>query len=187
MVEDLFHGAAGEVDPAVWKSFGDEMAAGVFGVDEVEIGDVVDDAAVDLFGDVEVVAAVAGLHVENRDVHALGHVGGEAGVGVAENEQGIGLFEFEKLLGFFQDVADGFAKRGGAGVHEVVGFAEPEIVPEDLVEFVVVVLAGVGDHLGEVFVEAGHGAGEADDFGACADDGEDFHLWIVNRTLMTLI
>jgi len=59
------------------------VAAGVLGVNEVEVGDVVDDSSVGFFGDVEIEAAVTGFHVEDGDVHAFGDVGGEAGVGVA--------------------------------------------------------------------------------------------------------
>ena len=52
--------------------------------------DVVDDPAVDLLGHALVEAAVAGLHVEDRDLAALGGDRREAAVGVAEDQQGVG-------------------------------------------------------------------------------------------------
>ena len=60
------------------QALGEQVAAGVLGVDEVEVGHVVDDAAVGLLGDVLVEAAVAGLHVVDGDPHPLGHHGGDA-------------------------------------------------------------------------------------------------------------
>ena len=48
------------------QSLGQQVAAGVLGVDQVEVGDVVDQPPVGLLGHVQVEAAVAGLHVVRR-------------------------------------------------------------------------------------------------------------------------
>ena len=89
-VEDLAHRRPGEEDAARVQTLGEQVAPGVLGVDEVEVGHVVDEAPVGLLGHVLVEAAVAGLHVVDGDPHALRHDGGDAAVGVAEHEDGVG-------------------------------------------------------------------------------------------------
>jgi len=77
----------------------------VLRVDEVEVGYVVDDAAVGLLGDVGVEAPVAGLHVVEGDLHALGHDAGEAAVGVAEDEDCVRVLLPEHLLALGDDAS----------------------------------------------------------------------------------
>ena len=61
----------------------------VYGMQHV--AGLVDDPPVDLLRDAVVEAAVARLHVEDRDPHALGDVGRHGAVGVAEDQQPVGL------------------------------------------------------------------------------------------------
>ena len=86
VLEHLAHRRAGVQDPARVQALGEQVASGVLGVDEVEVGDVVDQPAVGLLRDVLVEAAVAGLHVVDRHPHPPGHQRGDAAVGVAEHE-----------------------------------------------------------------------------------------------------
>ena len=58
----------------------------MFGVWQVDIADMVDDLAVDFFRDVLIKAAVAGFHVEDRDLQPLGRDRGEGAVGVTQKE-----------------------------------------------------------------------------------------------------
>ena len=81
--QDLRHGRARDVGALRGAAGVLEVAAGVLGVGQVDVGYHVDDAAVGLLGQALVLAAVAGLHVEDGDVQALGRDGGQAAVGVA--------------------------------------------------------------------------------------------------------
>ena len=81
--EDLTHRRAGDEDVFLADAFRQQVAAAVLGVGQVDVADVVDDLAVDLFRHVLIKAAVAGLHVEDRDLEALGGNSGEGAVGVA--------------------------------------------------------------------------------------------------------
>ena len=56
------------------------------------------------------------------------------------------------------------------GVQEMVGLADAEVVEEDLVELVVVVLAGVDQHVVAVPVELGDHPRQPDDLRPRADD-----------------
>ena len=176
VVQDLIHGAAGFDDAVGRDAFAQQVLAGDATIREVDVGDVVNDFAVGFFGHALVKAAVAGFHVEDGDVALLGGNGTEAAVGIAKDQEGIWFDFFEDRVDINKDLAN--RCRGGCsgGVEEVVGFADAEVFVEDFVELVVVVLAGVD---GDVFngiggIEGGHDAGEADDLGTGADDGEDF-------------
>ena len=89
--QDLRHGRPGDVGALRGAAGVLQVAAGVLGVCQVDVGDHVDDAAVGLLGQALVLAAVARLHVEDGDVQALGRDGGQAAVGVAQDEERVGL------------------------------------------------------------------------------------------------
>ena len=83
--QHLVHRRTCDVDMAVFQAFCKQMTAGVFRVDQIEIGNMVDDPAVDFFRDIEVKRTVACFHVVNRNLHAFRHNSGNGGIGVAEN------------------------------------------------------------------------------------------------------
>ena len=144
----------------------------MLGVGKVHVGDHVDDAAVGLLGQALVLAAVAGLHVEDRDVQALGRDGRETGVGVAQDEQGVGPRRDHELVARGDDVTNGLAQVGAHGVQVDVGVRELEVAEEDAVQGVVVVLPGVREQAVEVAAALLDDLGKADDFGAGAHDDQ---------------
>ena len=74
------------------------------------------------------------------------------------------------------NVADGLGRGAAGGRQEVVGLAHAEILEEDLVELVVVVLAGMHEHVVAMPVERGDDARQPDDLRPGADDGHDLQL-----------
>ena len=62
LVQNFGHRAAGHIRAFLGQAAVSEVAAGVFGVGHVHIADDVHDAAVGLFGQAFVLAAVAGFH-----------------------------------------------------------------------------------------------------------------------------
>ena len=97
-VQHFAHRRAGEVNSPRMDALGQQIAAGVLGVHQVEVADVVDDAAVDFLGHVEVERAVAGFHVVDRNLHPPGHDAGERAVRVAEDEHGVGPLAVEHVF-----------------------------------------------------------------------------------------
>ena len=85
VVQDFCHRRACDVCPLFRESAIGKIAPCVLAVGHIHIGDDVHDAAVGLFRKAFVLAAVAGFHMENRDMKALGADYAEAGVGVAED------------------------------------------------------------------------------------------------------
>ena len=78
VVQHFSHGAAGDVGALLGKARVGQVAARMFGVRHVHVGDDIHDAAVGLFGQTLVLAAVAGFHVEDGDMEALGPDDAEA-------------------------------------------------------------------------------------------------------------
>ena len=177
--QHLGHGAARD-EGALRRAAGvPEVAAGVLGVGQVDVGDHVDDAAVGLLGQALVLAAVAGLHVEDRDMEPLGRDCGEAAVRVAQDEQGVGLGLGHQPVARGDDVAHGLPQVGAHGVEVDVGVAELEVAEEDAVQGVVVVLPRVREQAVEVAAALLDDLGEADDLGAGADDDQQLEAAVV--------
>ena len=182
LAEHFGHGGAGDIGALLGEAAVGEVAAGVLGVSEVDVGDDIDDAAVGLLGEAFVLAAVAGFHVEDGDMQALGADDAQAGVGVAQNEDGIGTGLHHELVAGVDDVAHGGAEVVAHGIHIDLGVAELEVAEEDAVEGIVVVLAGVGEDGVEVGAALVDNGGQADNLRACADDNQEPNLAVLLPT-----
>ena len=156
IIQHFFHRAAGEVYPSVLYSFRKQMTAGMFGIYQVKVGNMIDHTAVYFFGHIEIEAAVAGFHMKNGDMHTLCHIGGQAGVGVAEYQQRIWLFLNKYCFGFADNIANGRTKRRSVYMQEMIGFAQFEFIPENFVELIIVVLPGMNDDMVNELVEETH-------------------------------
>ena len=177
--QDLRHGRAGDVGALRGAAGILEVAPCVLGVGQVDVGDHVDDAAVGLLGQALVLAAVARLHVEDGDVEPLGRDGGQAAVGVAEDEEGVRLRLHHELVGGGDDVAHGLAQVGAHGVKVDVGVVKRQVAEEDAVQGVVVVLPGVRQQAVEVAAALLDDLGQADDLRARAHDDQQLKAAIV--------
>lgn len=187
LVEHLGHGGAGDVGAFLGQPTVGQIATCMLGVAEVDVGDDVDDASVGLLGEALVLATVAGLHVENGDVKALGGDCREAGVGVAKDEQGVGVDGGHELVGAIDDVAHGGSEVVAHGIHVDLGVGELEVAEEDAIEVVVIVLPGVGQDDVKIFAALVDGRREANNLGAGADDDEEFQLAVFGKTYVAVI
>ena len=185
--QDLRHRAARDVGALGGAAGVPEVAAGVLGVCQVDVGDHVDDAAVGLLGQALVLAAVAGLHVEDGDVQSLGRDGGQAAVGVAQNEKGVRLHLHHELITRGDDVAHRLAQVGAHGVQVDVGVGELQVAEEDSVERVVVVLPGVRQQAVEVAAALLDDLGQTDDLGAGTHDDQELKAAVVRKNNFRII
>ena len=177
--QDLGHGRAGDVGALRGAAGVLQVAAGVLGVCQVDVGDHVDDAAVGLLGQALVLAAVAGLHVEDGDVQALGRDGRQAAVGVTQDQEGVRLHLDHQLVARGDDVAHRLAQVGAHGVQVDVRVVQRQVAEEDAVQGVVVVLPGVRQQAVEVAAALLDDLGQADDFGARAHDDQELQAAVV--------
>lgn len=180
--QDLRHRAARDVGALRGAAGVLQVAAGVLGVGQVDVGDHVDDAAVCLLGQALVLAAVARLHVEDGDVQALCRDGGQAAVGVTQDQQRVGLDLNHQLVARGDDVAHRLAQVGAHGVQVDVGVVKRQVAEEDAVQGVVVVLPGVRQQAVEVTSALLDNLGQADDLGAGAHDDQQLKAAVVFKT-----
>lgn len=184
--QDLGHGRSRDVGALGGAAGVLEVAARVLGVGQVDVGDHVDDTAVGLLGQALVLAAVARLHVEDGDVQALCRDGGQAAVGVAQDQEGVGLHLDHELVARGDDVAHGLAQVGSHGVQVDVGVVKRQVAEEDAVERVVVVLPGVRQQAVEVAAALLDDLRQADDLGARAHDDQQLQAAVVLKTNIKL-
>ena len=179
LVQHLGHRGTGHVGALLRQAGVGQITAGMLGVGHVHIGDDVHDAAVRLLGQALVLAAVAGLHVEDGDVQPLRTDDGQAAVCVAQHQHGVGLDGGHELVALRDDVAHRLAQIRADGVHIDLGVGQLQVVEEHAVQVVVVVLAGVGQDNIKIFAGLVDDGGQTDDLRAGADDDEQFQLAVV--------
>ena len=85
VVENLRHGGPCDIGALLGQTAVGEVSSCVLRVGHVHVGNDIDDTAVGLLGQALVLAAVAGLHVENGDMESLCSDNAEAAVGVAKD------------------------------------------------------------------------------------------------------
>ena len=141
--QDFRHGAARDISPLFRQPTVGEITAGVLGIRHVDVADDVHDAAVGLFRQTFVLAAVPRFHVENRNMQALRADHRQAGVGITEDQNRVRLDLNHKFVGLGDDVAAGLTQIGADGVKIDVGIGEFQILEEHAVEVVVIVLPRV--------------------------------------------
>lgn len=174
VVEDFRHGGSCDIGTLPGQTAVGEVSSCVLRVGHIHVGDDIDDTTVGLLGQALVLAAVAGLHVENGDMESLGSDDAEAAVGVAKDQYAVGLGLGKEFIGAVDDVAAGSAKVVTDSIHIDLGLGELQVFEEYAVEVVVVVLACVGENHVEVLAALVDDGGETDDLGARADNDNEF-------------
>ena len=172
LVEHFGHGAASDVGALLGQTVLHQVPPGVFGVAQVHIGNNVHDAAVGLLRQALVLAAVARLHMEDRDVQPLGADDAKAGVGVPQHQHGIGLQFRHQVVAFGDDVPHGLAQGVPHRVQVDVRVGQLQVVEEHAVEVVVIVLAGVGQEGVEILPALGDDRCQADNLRPGTHDDE---------------
>ena len=172
VVEDFCHGGSRDIGALLGQAAVGEVSSCVLRVGHVNITDDVYDTAVGLLGQALVLAAVAGLHVENWDMESLCSDNAEAAVGVAKDQYAVGLGLGEELVGAVDDIAASSAKVVTDSIHIDLGLCELQVLEEDTVEVVVIILACVGENHVEVLAALVDDGGETDDLGARADNDD---------------
>ena len=173
VVEDFRHGGSCDIGALLGQAAVGEVSSCVLRVGHVHVGNDIDDTAVGFLGQALVLAAVAGLHVENGDMESLCSDDAEAAIGVAKDQYAVRLGLGEELVGAVDDIAASSAKIVTDSIHIDLGLGELQILEEDTVEVVIVILACVGENHVEVLAALVDDGGETDDLGARADNDDE--------------
>ena len=178
-VQDLRHRGARDKGALFRQAALGEIAACMLAVGHVDIADDIHDAAVRLLRQALVLAAVARLHVENRDMQALGRDGRQARVRIAEDQQRIRLDGAHELVRSVDDVADRGAEVVADRVHVDLWLTELQVMEKHAVQVIVVVLPRMREDDVEIPAAGRNRGGEPDDFRARAHDDEELQPPIV--------
>ena len=173
VVENFCHGGPCDIGALLGQTAVGEVSSCVLRVGHIHVGDDIDDTAVGLLGQALVLAAVAGLHVENGDMESLCSDDAEAAIGVAKDQYAVRLGLGKEFVGAVDDVAAGSAKVVTDSIHIDLGLCELQILEENTVEVVIVILARVGENHVEVLAALVDDGGETDDLGARADNDNE--------------
>ena len=175
-VQHLRHGASGHKDALLRQSTLHQIPACVFRIAEIDIADNIHYTAIRLLWQAFVLAAVARLHMENRNVQPLGTDHGKAGVGIAQDQHRVRLQPYHQLVGFLNDIPNRGSEVVAYGIQIIIRRPKAEIVKKHLIECVVVVLTGVNQNLLKVPVAALYCRGQPDDLRPRADDCHQLQL-----------
>ena len=179
VVQHLRHRGARYVGTFLRQAALDEVSPRVLRVAQVNVGDDVHDPPVCLLRKALVLAAVARLHVEDRDVEPLGTNNAQAAVRVAQHQHCVGTGPHHQLITAGDDVPDGAAEVVAHGIHVHVRVFQLQVLEEYPVEVVVVVLSRVGKQAVEVLPALGYNGRQADDLGPRADDDQQLQPAVV--------
>ena len=179
VVQHLRHRGAGHVGTLLRQAALDEVSPRVLRVAQVYVGDDVHYPPVRLLRKALVLAAVARLHVEDRDVEPLRAYHAQAAVRIAEHQHSIGTGLNHQPVAAGDDVPDGAAEVVADGVHVHIGIFELQVLEEYTVEVVVVVLPRMGKQAVEVLPAPGYNGRQADDLGSRADDDQQLQPAVV--------
>lgn len=172
LVEHFGHRAACDIGAFLGQTVLRQVAAGVLRVAQVHVRDNVHDAAIGLLGQALVLAAVAGLHMENWDVQPLSTDDAKAGVGVPQHQDGVGLQLRHQVVAFGDDVPHGLAQGVPHRVQVDVRVSQLQVVEKHTVEVVVVILAGMGQESVKILPALGDDCGQADNLRPGAHDDQ---------------
>ena len=106
-VQDFRHGRAGLVGALLGQTGICQILPGKLGIAHIHVRNHIHDAAISLLRQALILAAVAGLHVKQRNVQPLCADGGQAGVGIAQHQIALRLQLGQKLIAASQNIAAG--------------------------------------------------------------------------------
>ena len=144
VVHHLRHGAAHHISAFLGQAIIRQIAASVFGIAHVHIADDIYNEAVGFLRQTLVLAAVARLHVENRDVQSLCTEDRQARVGITQHQNRIGLQPGHHVIGLGNDVPHGLTKGIAHRIHVYIRRIQIKIMEEHAVEVVIVILPCIG-------------------------------------------
>ncbi len=151
----------------------------MLGIRHVHIGDDVYDAAVRLLRQALILAAIAGLHVENRNVQPLRADHGKATVGIAQHQHRIGLDCNHQFIGFGYDVAHRLAQIRTNRIHVNLGIRQFQIVKEYAIQVVVVVLTRMRQNYVEIPARLVDHRRQSDDLRPRTHDDQQLQLTVI--------
>ena len=179
LVKNLCHRGASDIRAFARQTAFRKITPCMFAVSHVHIRDDVHYPPVCLLRKTLVLAPVAGLHVEDRDMQPLCPDDAQTAVRVPEHQDRIGLRRREELVAAIDYIAACGPEVIPHGIHVHLRVIELQVLEEHPVEVVVVVLSGVGEDYVEIPPAFADDCRETDDFRPRAHDDGQFYFAII--------
>ena len=181
--QHLPHGRAGHEDGFSVDALAEQVTAAVFRIGQIDIADMIHNLAVDHFAYVPIPAAVARLHMKDRDFQPLGGNGRESRVGIAQNERRVGALIHHNLIALGDDIAHGFAQIAAHGVQVIIRRAQAQLAEEHLIERGIVVLPRMHNHMVKIPVRTAHHRRQTDNLRPGAQHRHQLQLFHCHASL----
>ena len=151
----------------------------MFTVTDIYIGNDIYNTAVGFLGQTFIKATVAGFHVEDGDVQALGANHTETTIGITQYEHRIGLNLYHELVALVNDITHGGTEVIANGIEVHFGVCKFQVLEEHTVEVIVIILAGMRQNHIEIFTTFIDNCCQSDDFGAGSHDNEQLEFSVI--------
>ena len=174
VVQHFPHVRTGLDDGFRADALGNQITARMLGQYQVNVTEVVQHFAVQLFRHALIKAAVPRLHMENRYLATFGCYHRQAGVGIAIEHDRIWLFLFHDGIRFFNDARNRLRRIVAHRLQKVVRLADAEILEKQLVQFIIVVLPRMYQDVLGMLIKFSYHTAHLDQFGPGAYDRHDF-------------
>jgi len=135
---------------------------------------VVDNAAITLFWDSEVITPIARLHVIHGNLKSESDYFGQSTVRVTEKEHTVWPAFEKEWLDAGQDLPHLNTEAGAINFQEYVGTADIEFPKKIATKAIVVVLTGVHENVFSMLIKQPNYQTKADNLGARPEDGHHF-------------
>ena len=151
----------------------------MLGIAYIDVADDVNDATVSLLRQTLVLAAVAGFHVEDRNVQTLCADDTQTAVGITKHRHGVGLNFHHQFIGFGDDISHRLTQILADNVHIYLRIVQFQIVEEYAIEVVVIILVGMRHNGIKILAALFDDRCQTDNFRAGADDDQQLQLAVV--------
>ena len=145
--QHLQHRRTGLDDLIRRQTFAQEIFARNARIAQIDVADVIHDLAVRLFRNALVKTTVSRLHVEYGNVALLRRNRAQTAIRIAKYQKRLGFRLFKNGIDSLKNLAGRHSGVSAGGIQEVIGFPEPEILEEHLVQLIVVILSGMHQNM----------------------------------------
>ena len=179
VMQHLCHRAAGDVSALLGQTGICQIPAGVLTVRHIHITDDIHNPAIGLLWQALILTTVAGFHMEDGDMQALGTNHAEAAVGVTQHQYCIGLHFHHQLVTLGNDVAHSLTQVITYSLHIHIRICQLQVFEEHPIQVVVIVLTGVCQQAVKVLTALINHCSKADNLRPCANNNQKLQLSIV--------
>ena len=158
------------------------MIPAAIGIGQEHVRCVVDNAAIDFFRNAVIKAAIARLHMIDRNAAPLGALSGQGRIGIAQHKKALGTFFDQQRIRLRQNIAD---LRPGAvrpGMQAVVWRTHLQLLKKLAGKAGVIILPGKDQHMFAERIQQGDNPRQTDNFRSGAQYRHNFHASISSST-----